>query len=63
MGSIPDRGKNCHKKLVSVASKQPELLAFQLLQSVPLTNDPEWTNQLHKLPKVAYSTIYDFLVD
>ena len=59
----PDRGKNCHKKLVSVASKQPESLSFQLLQSVPPTNDPQWTSQLHKLPKVTYSTIYNFLVD
>jgi len=59
----PDRGKNCHKKLVSVASKQPDSLSFQLLQAVPPTNDPEWTSQLHKLPKVTYSTIYNFLVD
>ena len=59
----PDRGKNCHKKLVSVASKQPESLSFQLLQFVPPPNDPQWTNQLNKLPEVTYSTIYDFLVD
>jgi len=38
-------------------------LSCRLLQSAPPPNDPQWTNQLHKLPKVTYDIIYDFLVD
>jgi len=48
----PDIGENCHKKLVSVALTQPQSLSCRLFQSVPPPNDPQWTNQLHKLPKV-----------
>ena len=59
----PDRGENCHKKLVSVALAQLQSLSCRLLQSVPPSDDLQWTSQLHKLPKVTYNTIYDFLVD
>lgn len=34
-----------------------------LVQSIPKVNDPLWTKELFKTPKVTYSTIYKYLVE
>lgn len=49
----PDRGANCQKKLALIASRKPQSLSVQLLQALPPSSDSQWTNQLHKLPKVT----------
>ena len=57
----PDRGVNCLKKLM--LTLPPESLSYELLRSLPEYDDPEWTSQLHKLPRVTFSTIYRLVVD
>ena len=49
MGPASDRGANCQKKIALIAST----LSFQLLQALPPISDPQWTNQLQKLPEVT----------
>ena len=57
----PDRGVNCQRKLMSTLP--PQSLSYELLRSLPDYDDSQWTSQLHKLPKVTFSTIYCHLVD
>ena len=57
----PDRGGNCQRKLASMLSPQP--LSYDLLRALPTYDDPQWTSQLYKSPKVTFSTIYCLLVD
>ena len=53
MGPASDRGANCQKKIALIASRKPQSLSFQLLQALPPISDPQWTNQLQKLPEVT----------
>ena len=57
----PDKGANSRRKLA--AAHTPQSLASRLLCSLPAEDDPQWTNRLYKIPKITFSTIYDFLVD
>ena len=57
----PDKGANSRRKLAAVHTSQS--LASRLLSSVPAEDDPQWTNRLYKIPKITFSTMYDFLVD
>jgi len=62
VGSDPDKGVNCRQKLAASVFK-PGSESYNLLQSLPSHDDKLWTDTLHKLPEITFSTIYDFLVD
>ena len=57
----PDKGANSRRKLAAV--QNPQSLTSKLLLSIPNENDPLWENRLYRIPKITFSTIYDFLVD
>jgi len=57
----PDNGENCCRKLAS--SCIPGSISATLFQSVPSTEDKEWTSRLYNVPKITFGTIYDYLVD
>ena len=57
----PDNGENCHRKLA--ATYIPGSVSVKLFQSVPSAQDMQWTTRLYKIPKITFSTIYDYLVD
>ena len=59
----PDKGLNVQKKLTNVAAQQPGSILHKIFQSLPKSEDPLWTKQLVQLPRVTFSTIYEFLVD
>ena len=56
----PDGGTNIQRKLLAT-NREP--LDVKLIQSVPKANDVHWTKNLHKSPKVIFSTIDEFLVE
>ena len=56
-----DKGKNCHFELAK--SQIPGSISMELFKSVPSVQDAEWTSRLYNLPKITFSTIYDYLVD
>ncbi|XP_065903217.1 uncharacterized protein [Dysidea avara] len=58
----PDKEANSRKKLAA-AVDDPQSLPSRLLHSVPAADDTLWTSRLYKIPKITFSTIYDFLVD
>lgn len=53
----PDGEKNCLQKLAS--AHLPGSESQRLLQNLP---PEQWTKQLHLIPTVTFSSIYDFLV-
>lgn len=57
----PDNGENCHRKLA--ATYIPGSVSGKLFQSVPSVEDTQWTTRLYNIPKITFSTIYDYLVD
>ena len=48
------------QKLASVHLPGSE--SQRLLQNLPAQDDKQWTKQLHLIPTVTFSSIYDFLV-
>ena len=56
----PDGETNCLQKLASVHLPGSE--SQRLLQNLPAQDDVQWTKQLHLIPTVTFSSIYDFLV-
>ena len=54
---------NCQKRLSSLAAKNPQSGMMKLLQAVPNVDDQQWTTKLCDLPKITFSTIYNFLVE
>ena len=61
----PDKGANSRKKLAAAvaAAAAAESLPSRLLHPVPAADDTLWTSRLYRIPKITFSTIYDFLVD
>ena len=55
----PDNGENCHRKLA--ATYIPGSVSGKLFQSVPSVEDTQWTTRLYNIPKITFSTIYDYL--
>ena len=47
------------KKLLEIPSSTETVL----LQSIPKANDSHWSKEIYKIPKITFSTIYQFLVE
>jgi len=54
-----DGGSNIKKKLLEIPSSTETVL----LQSIPKANDSHWSKEMYKIPKITFSTIYQFLVE
>ena len=55
----PDGGANIKKRLQETPSNKETVL----LQSIPKPNDKQWSKEIYKIPKITFSTIYQFLVE
>jgi len=55
----PDGGSNIKKKLLKIPSSTETVL----LQSIPKESDSHWSKEIYKIPKITFSTIYQFLVE
>jgi len=54
----PDGGYNIKKRLLEIPSSTETVL----LQSITKANDSHWSKEIYKIPKIIFSTIYQFLV-
>ena len=55
----PNGRANVQQKLQAKAAHADTVL----LQSIPKPNDKHWSKQIYKIPKIMFSTIYDFLIE
>ena len=55
----PDGGSNIKKKVLEILSSTETVL----LQSILKANDSHWSKEICKIPKITFSTMYQFLVE
>ena len=55
----PDGGVNMKQKL----QESPMNVETIFLQCIPKSNDTQWSKEIYRIPKVTFSTIYQFLVE
>ena len=48
---------------MSIKAHDLSSVGVQLFQSVPNVQGAQWTNRLYNLPRITFSTIYDYLVN
>ena len=65
----PDKGLNTRKKLLNMAGERMESepsgssQLMTLLESLPNTTDPQWTESLVDIPQISFNAIFKFSVE